>query len=110
MINNKVVNGQLTIKFSSQNRYALRAYIMYVSFLFECSGIAASVAYLPTKDKIFTLIRSPHVNKKSKEQFIISSYKCVVKVPLVQKGFLPKSLNYLLSNRPAGIGVRLNFN
>ncbi len=30
---------------------------------------------LPTKRKIFTVIRSPHVNKKSREQFEFSTYK-----------------------------------
>ncbi|MDB4207461.1 30S ribosomal protein S10, partial [Flavobacteriaceae bacterium] len=28
---------------------------------------------LPTNKKIFTVLRSPHVNKKSREQFIYSS-------------------------------------
>ena len=30
---------------------------------------------LPTHKKIFTVLRSPHVNKKSREQFELSSYK-----------------------------------
>ena len=30
---------------------------------------------LPTKKKIYTLLRSPHVNKKSREQFELSTYK-----------------------------------
>ena len=30
---------------------------------------------LPTNKKIFTVLRSPHVNKKSREQFQLSSYK-----------------------------------
>ena len=30
---------------------------------------------LPTKRKIFTVLKSPHVNKKSREQFQLSSYK-----------------------------------
>ncbi len=30
---------------------------------------------LPTQKKIFTVLRSPHVNKKSREQFQLSSYK-----------------------------------
>jgi len=30
---------------------------------------------LPTKKKIFTVLRSPHVNKKSREQFQLSAYK-----------------------------------
>jgi small subunit ribosomal protein S10 len=30
---------------------------------------------LPTHKKIFTVLRSPHVNKKSREQFQLCSYK-----------------------------------
>ena len=30
---------------------------------------------LPTHKKIFTVLRSPHVNKKSREQFQLSYYK-----------------------------------
>lgn len=30
---------------------------------------------LPTDKRIYTVLRSPHVNKKSREQFELSSYK-----------------------------------
>jgi small subunit ribosomal protein S10 len=30
---------------------------------------------LPTRKQIFTVLRSPHVNKKSREQFQLCSYK-----------------------------------
>jgi small subunit ribosomal protein S10 len=30
---------------------------------------------LPTHRRIYTVLRSPHVNKKSREQFELSSYK-----------------------------------
>ena len=30
---------------------------------------------LPTRRKIFTVLRSPHVNKKSREQFQLSTHK-----------------------------------
>ncbi|MBQ0740220.1 30S ribosomal protein S10, partial [Aquimarina celericrescens] len=30
---------------------------------------------LPTKRKIFTVLRSPHVNKKAREQFQLDSFK-----------------------------------
>ncbi|MBL4656325.1 MAG: 30S ribosomal protein S10, partial [Bacteroidia bacterium] len=30
---------------------------------------------LPTEKKIYTVLRSPHVNKKSREQFQLCSYK-----------------------------------
>lgn len=35
---------------------------------------------LPTKKEIFTILRSPHVNKKSREQFQLSTYKRLVDI------------------------------
>ncbi|WP_027000308.1 30S ribosomal protein S10 [Eisenibacter elegans] len=35
---------------------------------------------LPTKREIFTVLRSPHVNKKSREQFQLSTYKRLVDI------------------------------
>ena len=35
---------------------------------------------LPTEKKIFTVLRSPHVNKKSREQFQLCTYKRLVDI------------------------------
>ena len=35
---------------------------------------------LPTQKKIFTVLRSPHVNKKSREQFQLCTYKRLVDI------------------------------
>jgi len=35
---------------------------------------------LPTKKEIFTVLRSPHVNKKSREQFQLNTYKRLVDI------------------------------
>lgn len=35
---------------------------------------------LPTHKRIFTVLRSPHVNKKSREQFQLSSYKRLIDI------------------------------
>lgn len=35
---------------------------------------------LPTKKKIYTVLRSPHVNKKAREQFQICSYKRILDI------------------------------
>ena len=35
---------------------------------------------LPTQKKIFTVLRSPHVNKKSREQFEIRTHKRVLDI------------------------------
>lgn len=35
---------------------------------------------LPTDKRIFTVLRSPHVNKKAREQFQLSSYKRIMDI------------------------------
>jgi small subunit ribosomal protein S10 len=35
---------------------------------------------LPTQKKIFTVLRSPHVNKKAREQFQLCSYKRLIDI------------------------------
>jgi small subunit ribosomal protein S10 len=35
---------------------------------------------LPTRKEIFTVLRSPHVNKKSREQFQLSAYKRILDI------------------------------
>jgi small subunit ribosomal protein S10 len=35
---------------------------------------------LPTEKEIFTVLRSPHVNKKSREQFQLCSYKRLIDI------------------------------
>ena len=35
---------------------------------------------LPTHPRIYTVLRSPHVNKKSREQFELSSYKRLIDI------------------------------
>ena len=35
---------------------------------------------LPTQKKIYTVLRSPHVNKKSREQFQLCSYKRILDI------------------------------
>ncbi len=35
---------------------------------------------LPTRKKIFTVLRSPHVNKKSREQFQLSAFKRILDI------------------------------
>ncbi len=38
-------------------------------------AVVAGPIPLPTEKKVFTVLRSPHVNKKSREQFQLCTYK-----------------------------------
>jgi ribosomal protein S10 len=58
--------------------------------------------FLPKKKKIFTLLRSPHVNSKSKEHFKLETYRRLfyLKISL-------SSLKYFLENLPNDLHIKI---
>ncbi|MBK8471669.1 MAG: 30S ribosomal protein S10 [Sphingobacteriales bacterium] len=62
---------------------------------------------LPTDKKIFTVIRSPHVNKSSREQFRLSTYKRVLDI----FGSTGKTIDALMKlELPSGVDVEIKVN
>jgi small subunit ribosomal protein S10 len=59
---------------------------------------------LPTKKTIYTVLRSPHVDKKSREQFEIRTHKRLIYIeePTSQTVEALKKLNM-----PAGVDIRI---
>ena len=59
---------------------------------------------LPTQKKIFTVLRSPHVNKKSREQFEIRTHKRVLDII----NPTPQTVDALMSlNLSVGVDVKV---
>ena len=62
---------------------------------------------LPTEKKIFTVIRSPHVNKSSREQFRLGTYKRVLDI----YGSTAKTIDALMKlELPSGVDVEIKVN
>jgi small subunit ribosomal protein S10 len=59
---------------------------------------------LPTRIERFTVLRSPHVNKKSREQFEIRTHKRLIYIS-EPTGQTVDSLSSL--NMPAGVDIRI---
>ena len=59
---------------------------------------------LPTHKKIFTVLRSPHVNKKSREQFEIRTHKRIIDISEPNARTV-EALNRLVV--PAGVFVKI---
>lgn len=59
---------------------------------------------LPTRVERFTVLRSPHVNKKSREQFEIRTHKRLIYIS-EPTGQTIDSLSSL--NMPAGVDIRI---
>lgn len=59
---------------------------------------------LPTHKRIFTVLRSPHVNKKSREQFQLSAYKRLIDI----HSSTSKTVDALMKlELPSGVDVEI---
>ncbi len=59
---------------------------------------------LPTKKEKFTVLKSPHVNKKSREQFQLCTYKRLVNI----YSSSPKTVDALMKlELPSGVDVEI---
>jgi small subunit ribosomal protein S10 len=59
---------------------------------------------LPTHKKIFTVLRSPHVNKKAREQFQLCAYKRLIDI----YGSSSKTVDSLMKlELPSGVDVQI---
>lgn len=70
----KIIN-KIKIKLKSYDPYILeKSSEKIVKSIFPTGAKINGPIPLPTKIKIFTVLRSPHVHKKSREQFKLSSH------------------------------------
>lgn len=73
----KNINYQISLKALSPN------YILYTNFIkkiLEKAKIEYKFFSLPIKNKKITLLKSPHVNKKAREQYEIKKYKSLIQI------------------------------
>ncbi len=67
-------------------------------------AIVAGPVPLPTRTQIFTVLRSPHVDKKSREQFEMKTHKRLIDI-LDAK---PQTVDALMKlDLPAGVDVEI---
>ena len=66
---------------------------------------------MPKKQKVFTVLKSPHVHSKAKDQFRITIYKRLFKLPLffISKAKIIKFRSFIVENLPVGISVKFRF-
>ena len=61
---------------------------------------------LPTHKRIFTVLRSPHVNKKAREQFQLCAYKRLIDI----YGSSSKTVDSLMKlELPSGVDVEIKY-
>jgi ribosomal protein S10 len=84
-----------------------RSILIYQRFLikmFKCNNTNFKTFFLPKKKKRITLLKSPHVYKKAREQFQLERFKCI----FFLKNFTnTKYIKQLLLNRPKTIKIKI---
>jgi len=92
----------------SQKLVLLNNFSQKLNNLFNLIG-NCSVIKLPIKIKKFTLLSSPHVNKKSRDQFEIRTYKRLVILKVKNKNIILPLLNEINFKLPQGLSSRIVF-
>ena len=90
------------IKFSlkSLSIKVLQVYINFIKSIFSFFHLKVSIFFLPKKIKKITLLKSPHVYKKAREQFEQKKYKVLVVVKISNKTLINNLLKILIINKP----------
>jgi small subunit ribosomal protein S10 len=81
------------IRLKSLHKDSLNLYKNFLSKTLQSIKINFSICNLPKKKNRITLLKSPHVNKKSREQFHLKNYN--QKIDIYLKNVFPK-LNFLI--------------
>lgn len=96
-------NYQLKLK--SLNNKILKFYLNFLTKICKKLNINYSLIMLPSKTKKITVLKSPHVFKKAREQFQIKYFNaaCTIKA----QAFSPELLKFLYLNKPSTIKITL---
>ncbi len=99
------MNQELRIKVSSYDHKTLDSTVRKLVETVKASGcdIKGPIP-LPTKREIFTILRSPHVNKSSREQFERKTHKRVLVLTNPSSDTLMKLKTFVV---PASVAIKV---
>jgi len=95
---------KFNIKIVSKSN-SLNLYIEYIKNLLQKYNLKYSSIKLPRKRKFFTLLKSPHINKKAMEQFETTQYKILFCIKTENTTLLNKLFFIILQNKPKYIKI-----
>jgi ribosomal protein S10 len=92
------------IKVKSLNKQSALLYQNFLKSVLEKRNIEFRIFNLPLKKKRITLLKSPHVNKSSREQFEIKFYSYILQIDKKLNSYLFK---LLFLNKPKSVSLFL---
>ena len=66
---------KIQLKIKSLDQQSLKLYLIKIHKILKILGIKYNTFNLPSKRKRITLLKSPHVNKKARDQFEIRTHQ-----------------------------------
>ena len=96
------MNLKYQIKIKSLHKESVKLYINFLQKMLRKIKVNFSIIALPEKKNRVTLLKSPHVNKSSREQFEIRYYRTLLKI---KSDIDHKTLELLLINKPKSVTV-----
>jgi ribosomal protein S10 len=86
----------------SNNKNLLECYVRYLKTVIKIKEI--SIVWLPKTIKKITLLKSPHVYKKTKAQYQKVTCKCLIEI---KKDIFYSKLIFILRNIPKSIAFKI---
>jgi len=95
------------IRIKSSCNYTLKAYALYLESILKSLSLKYSIFYLPKEEQKLTILKSPHVYKKAKEQFKIETYKVIISVEQLENDQNLNKLVPFLINKQKAIFIKI---
>lgn len=99
----------IEIKLKSYCKITLHFYLNFMNEYLLKENLDINYVFLPTKKTRLTLLRSPHVYKKAKEQFENQLFSALLKIKVANtdKNLTNSKLKALLLNKPKSILLKI---
>lgn len=94
----------IKLEIKSLSKESLFLFKEFIVKVLMKSKVLYSVFSLPNVKKRITLLKSPHVNKTSREQFQFNSYKLLISL---KTNLTLKELKFLILNKPKVVKLAL---
>jgi small subunit ribosomal protein S10 len=98
------MQNTLQLQIYSVDKTLLAIYLKFLNNILKKLNVVYSFTNLPLKTKKITLLKSPHVHKKSREQFEIQKVKKLITIKYFNKF---KYLLLLFLNKPKFIRIKI---
>lgn len=95
------------ISLKSQNLFLLNRFTNVIKQLFDLIGVPI-IYKTPINIQKFTILRSPHVNKKAREQFEIRTYNRIIQITSYNNKLMLTLIKTIIVKLPHSIFIKIN--